>query len=77
MKFLYLVKYQDNLISQDPEDKNGFQNNLARTFQETFKKDLIGLLPRNITAVSFSSEKKNPSESVKENIIKPILELIK
>lgn len=62
---------------KDPEDKNGFQNNLARTFQETFKKDLIGLLPRNITAVSFSSEKKNPSESVKENIIKPILEFIK
>ena len=61
---------------KDPEDKNGFQNNLSRTFNETFKKDLIGVIPKNISTLSFSCENKKPSATIIENIITPILGFI-
>lgn len=58
---------------KDPEEKKGFQNSLYREFQETFKSNLIGVIPKNVSTSSFSSEKKKPSDSIKENIINPIL----
>ena len=58
---------------KEPEEKHGFQNNLAREFKETFKKELIGVIPKNVSTISFSSETKKPSQSVKENVITPIL----
>jgi len=61
---------------KDPENKNGFQNNLSRTFSETFKKDLIGVIPKNISTLSFSCENKKPSATIIENIITPILGFI-
>ena len=58
---------------KDPGEKKGFQSDLSREFMKTFKKNLIGIIPKTSSATSFSSEKKNPSKSIRENIIDSIV----
>lgn len=56
--------------------KNGFQINLTRTFQKEFNGQVIGNLPKNNTTISFASETKKLTASIKENITDKALELL-